>query len=203
MEMKKPLILLLCLGLGFAACTVKAVGDPEKPITIKAHIVVDIREMKNTATGIEDMIAEEAVTQASAVQSAKPTVLSLAGKWFGPRIAYAAGGYDLKEVTPDIQLALEGRKNRYRDLMTYKAVGKVGEDNEGHVKDFSGEKKVQDIVIGENADREVIYKAIVKQNGLPRNAIHTVRSVFAEVQRNKLNPGEKMQMPNGEWVTKS
>lgn len=40
-----------------AGCTVKAVGDPERPITINANVVVDIRGLKQTATGIEDMVA--------------------------------------------------------------------------------------------------------------------------------------------------
>lgn len=44
----------------FTGCTVKAVGDPNRPITINANIVVDVRGLKETATNIEDMIAEEA-----------------------------------------------------------------------------------------------------------------------------------------------
>lgn len=41
-----------------AGCTVKAVGDPDRPITINANVVVDIRGLKQTATSIEDMVAE-------------------------------------------------------------------------------------------------------------------------------------------------
>lgn len=41
-----------------AGCTVKAVGDPNRPITINANVVVDIRGLKQTATNIEDMVAE-------------------------------------------------------------------------------------------------------------------------------------------------
>lgn len=39
-------------------CTVKAVGDPNRPITINANVVVDIRGLKQTATSIEDMVAQ-------------------------------------------------------------------------------------------------------------------------------------------------
>lgn len=49
--------LWLCLVL--AGCTVKAVGDPDRPITIKAHVTVDIRELKDTATDIEDFVRGE------------------------------------------------------------------------------------------------------------------------------------------------
>lgn len=41
-----------------AGCTVKAVGDPNRPITINANVVVDIRGLKQTATNIEDMVAQ-------------------------------------------------------------------------------------------------------------------------------------------------
>ena len=39
-------------------CTVKAVGDPNRPITINANVVVDIRGLKQTAAGIEDRVAQ-------------------------------------------------------------------------------------------------------------------------------------------------
>ena len=39
-------------------CTVKAVGDPNRPITINANVVVDIRGLKQTANNIEDLVAK-------------------------------------------------------------------------------------------------------------------------------------------------
>ena len=39
-------------------CTVKAVGDPKRPITIQAHVVIDIHGLKDTASNIEDMVSE-------------------------------------------------------------------------------------------------------------------------------------------------
>jgi len=49
-----PGILLLILGSG---CTVKAVGDPNRPITIEAHVTIDIRGLENTASNIEDYVS--------------------------------------------------------------------------------------------------------------------------------------------------
>ena len=46
--------------LFFSGCTVKAVGDPNRPITINANVVVDIRGLKQTASHIEDMVAQGA-----------------------------------------------------------------------------------------------------------------------------------------------
>ena len=46
----------------FYGCTVKAVGDPNRPITINAHITVDIKGLKETANGIEDYVSGESPT---------------------------------------------------------------------------------------------------------------------------------------------
>lgn len=59
----KPLMktaAMLLAVIAITGCTVKAVGDPNRPITINANVVVDIRGLKQTATNIEDMVAEGA-----------------------------------------------------------------------------------------------------------------------------------------------
>ena len=38
-------------------CTVKAIGDPNRPITINAHITIDIKGLEKTASSIEDMVS--------------------------------------------------------------------------------------------------------------------------------------------------
>lgn len=40
-----------------AGCTVKAIGDPNRPITINAHITIDIKGLQKTASSIEDMVS--------------------------------------------------------------------------------------------------------------------------------------------------
>lgn len=51
-------LMTMLLGLGIiAGCTVKAVGDPKRPITIEHHITIDIRGLKDTATDIEDFVS--------------------------------------------------------------------------------------------------------------------------------------------------
>lgn len=56
----KKFVGLFILSIILAGCTVKAVGDPNRPITINANVVVDIRGLKNTANNIEDMVAQGA-----------------------------------------------------------------------------------------------------------------------------------------------
>ncbi|MFC1808548.1 hypothetical protein ACFL3D_00295 [Candidatus Omnitrophota bacterium] len=56
----KDIIIVGMIGivpLGMTGCTVKAVGDPNRPITINAHITVDVKGMQNTATNIEDYVS--------------------------------------------------------------------------------------------------------------------------------------------------
>lgn len=45
------------LTCAVSGCTVKAVGDPERPITINANIKIDIKGLENTATNIEDYVS--------------------------------------------------------------------------------------------------------------------------------------------------
>ena len=45
------------LALALVGCTVKAVGDPKRPITIDAHVTIDIKGLQNTATDIEDFVS--------------------------------------------------------------------------------------------------------------------------------------------------
>ena len=56
----KHTYLLILASLALAGCTVKAVGDPNRPITINANVVVDIRGLKQTANSIEDIVAQGA-----------------------------------------------------------------------------------------------------------------------------------------------
>ena len=51
------LLALAVSSLPLTGCTVKAVGDPNRPITINAHITLDIKGLEKTATGIEDYVS--------------------------------------------------------------------------------------------------------------------------------------------------
>ena len=62
MKQIMKLIFLGLFGVALAGCTVKAVGDPNRPITINANVVVDIRGLKQSATNIEDMVAKGGAT---------------------------------------------------------------------------------------------------------------------------------------------
>lgn len=111
-----------------------------------------------------------------------------------------AGAYDIRENTPEVQSAISGRQSRFSALKQLKAQGSIGENNRGYVEalDSAGSALAQD----ENNDRRILYRAIVDQNNLGAAGMDKVEMVFAEVQRDKASPGEKIQDPSGKWVTR-
>lgn len=191
-----PALWLGVAGLGLltvTACRATVAGDPDRPIKIEAHITLDIRQVKETATSIEEIVSGQAP-----MPQQKPRSQVTDG--FNS-VAWAETP-QLKYTTPEVQSALDSRRDRFSRLKEFKGKGLVGEDKEGHVKAFSDDSDLKALVDGENRDRETIYKTIVEQNGLAPEAINTIRATFAEVQREKAESGEKIQLPSGEWSTK-
>ena len=113
-----------------------------------------------------------------------------------------AATYDLKEITPEVQKALDNRKARYEELQDFKSQGLIGENNEGFVTVIGDATKAGFAAAPENGDRRVIYQAIVDQNGLGEGGMQQVMLAFAEVQREKARKGDKIQTPEGEWGKK-
>ena len=128
-------------------------------------------------------------------------VLFLAGFVGMPPTARAAS-YDIKELTPDIKSALDNRRERFEQLRAYKEKGIVGENNRGYVELLSQDSEAKALVDAENKDRWAIYTTIVKQNQLAEGELAKVEQAFAQVQRDKANPGDKIQTPEGQWITK-
>jgi uncharacterized protein YdbL (DUF1318 family) len=116
-------------------------------------------------------------------------------------VATAQGKYAIKSMTPEVQQALEGRKDRFTQLRSLKTSGLVGENNKGYVEVLGDDAQAQSITSLENRDRKVIYETIAEQNGL-ENAISTIETAFADVQREKAEAGDKVQSPDGDWVRK-
>jgi len=126
-------------------------------------------------------------------------LISIAG--MAPLLA-AAQNYDIKQMTPEIQQALNNRKARYAKLQSLKAQGAVGENRDGFVSALAASSGTSALVSSENTDRETIYRAIADQNGLGAGGLSQIKSVFAEVQREKARPGDSVQLPNGTWAKK-
>jgi len=113
-----------------------------------------------------------------------------------------AAQYDIKTMTPEVQGALDGRKQRYDTLLSAKGSGSIGENNQGYVTVLNSSSGADSLAQPENADRSVIYNTIVEQNGLGGGGMEKVQIAFAEVQRERARGGDMIQLPNGDWVKK-
>lgn len=122
---------------------------------------------------------------------------------FQSGVTFAVQNYDLKELTPTIQQAIEGRKARFSQLQQLKRAGSIGEGNKGYVEVLGTSSGADQIVAAENQDRQTIYQAIVSQNQLGPEGPAEIQRIFAEVQRGKAQAGDLTQLPTGEWIKKS
>lgn len=129
----------------------------------------------------------------------KPFLSFILSTLFLMAVAFA-GNYDLKTITPGVQQALDGRRERYNALEQLKNADKVGEGRDGLVVNLTGDADADAVVSAENRDRNEIYEAIVTQNNLPETEIHTVKRVFADTQRSKAKAGQMIQLETGAWV---
>ncbi len=115
--------------------------------------------------------------------------------------ALAQSQYTIKEMTPEIESALENRRQRYEQMTDLKTQGFIGENNKGYLSILREDKEVEEFVEAENRDRKMIYLSIAQQNNL-LEAIETIEKVFAHVQRDKAHPGDKIQNEDGQWIVK-
>ena len=115
---------------------------------------------------------------------------------------WAENRYDIKELTPEIKSALDSRRARFDVLKSLKQKGIVGENNRGYVELLGGDSDAKNLVDLENKDRRFVYEKIAEQNNLPPGSLSTVESIFAQVQRDKADPGERIQDAAGNWVHK-
>ena len=114
---------------------------------------------------------------------------------------FAQSKYNIKEMTPEVQAALDNRRNRFDQLSTFKAKGIIGENNHGYVEVLVSDSEAETLADQENQDRQVIYKTIAQQNDLT-DAMGTIEKAFAETQRERAASGEKIQDSDGAWASK-
>ncbi len=90
-------------------------------------------------------------------------------------------------------------KSRIPVINTLKEKGVIGENNKGYLEFIGGVREREDVVQAENADREKIYMAIARQQGV----------AFAFVGKRRARriaaiapPGEWLQDERGVWHRK-
>ena len=116
-------------------------------------------------------------------------------------VLMAEAKYSIKTMTPEVQSALDNRRDRFDQLHQLKSTGAIGESNRGYVDVLKDEGDAKAVATAENQDRRTIYQTIAQQNGL-ESALSTIETVFAGVQRDKASSGDKIQDEDGNWGSK-
>ncbi len=88
---------------------------------------------------------------------------------------------------------------RLPQIIKLKTQGIIGENNQGLLEFRSANKSGANVVNAENSDRQKVYNAIAKQQGVSAKLVSQKR---AQQIRGKAAAGEWMQKPNGQWYKK-
>lgn len=169
------------------------------------HITLDIRQVQQTATSIEDVVNGDKKLEdlkpktGSMLLSRTATYLA---RILDPVSSACAQDTAIKQMTPELENAIQGRRERAARIREYKSAGAVGENKLALVETRDSDlltKKPDEIraaVKDENKDRMTIYREIARQNN--ENTIEGLESVqlaWAEVNRAKSKPGDWIQAP--------
>jgi uncharacterized protein YdbL (DUF1318 family) len=109
-------------------------------------------------------------------------------------VVFAAGAFPSAKEIRARMLA------RLPEIKVLKDKGLVGENNKGFLEFVGQQKEKQEVVTAENRDREMVYKAIAKQQGTTIELVGKHRAIQIA---NKARPGEWLQDASGKWYQKS
>jgi uncharacterized protein YdbL (DUF1318 family) len=108
--------------------------------------------------------------------------------------------------------AMQRQEFNRDDIQSFKQSGVAGEGNTGLLVFFENEKTKQDtqfnsfaqaILQEENEDRLAILKRTIATNeAFSDGDLPKVQKIFASLNRDSAQPGEKIQQVNGEWTVK-
>lgn len=84
-------------------------------------------------------------------------------------------------------------------INSLKDQGLIGENNNGFLEYRTSQKVQQDVVQGENEDRQAVYAAIAKKQGADPVLVGKRRAKqIADIG----SPGQWLQQPDGKWYKK-
>ena len=99
----------------------------------------------------------------------------------------------------DINAIKAEMEKRLPAIIELKSKGIVGEDNSGYLQFVGGKREKEAVVQAENQDREKVYSAIAKKEGVSVNQVGQRRATqIAE----KAKKGEWLQSQGGKWYQK-
>jgi len=109
--------------------------------------------------------------------------------------------YTIKTRTPQVEAAINNRRDRHTQLTKFMAQGIIGENNRGYIEVLVLNQEAQVFVDEENRDRRTIYKALVQQYNLEGD-LEVIEKVYAKARHKRANLGDKIQKEDGIWITK-
>ena len=213
------LALVVALTGSLIACVWRTEHKIETVSKIDAHIVLDIRQIREEAKQVESYVRSD---DTPTTQTGKPTSMRMsqpegrmvaqaafwpgALSWLDP--ATSAQAQDEIATPPSTEelKAKEARRERAKDVAEGLKKGYIGENDHGYL-DVLIDKDVKDkdqrelrekavkLVKDENADRRTIYLAIGQKRGWDEKKLPTIEVIFAEEIRNTLDKGQKFQAP--------
>jgi uncharacterized protein YdbL (DUF1318 family) len=177
-------------ALAFAACV---------PVTV--NVTFPQEKLASAARQIEDRSAQ--TVPAGPAPSAPPPQGASSG---ATRSVDVASTPRLNARSPEVAKATEARRARRSTLREWKSRGCIGENNQGLLVARPGDAcgpEIAGLIRAENADREVIYDAFMKENNIPASDSARVRSAFAKARLERARENDWIQLESGEWTRKS
>jgi uncharacterized protein YdbL (DUF1318 family) len=218
---------LLPAILALAGCTWRTEHKVETVHKIDAHIVLDIRQIKEEATTIEDYVRPngdqpnggQGETQQAVPAGDKTSYLEtelalrrLAARGDGSWLSFTPAAHaqpmqaaDAPVGKDDERKAIEGRKARAKQIEEALNKSVLGENNRGYVEallpkdaDKDARAAAEALAKAENADRRTVYRAVAQRQEGGAAVLPAVEAVFAEAIREQLKKGQMFQAPKEE-----
>ena len=180
-------VALVALVMALAACV---------PVTV--NVTFPQEKLDSAARHIEEAPAQSA--------SAPPTPSTPAPTPGGGQSVDVTSTPQLSARSPEVVKATESRRQRRPQLRDWKSRGCIGETNQGLLVGRPGEgcgPEVPELIRAENADRQVIYSAFMKENNIPTSDTARVRAAFAKARQERSRANDWIQLESGQWVRKT
>lgn len=186
----KGLALRIMLGLFFLLGCARVTIESKKPIQLDVKMRVDVyQHVAQDVNAIEDMISSPSGTE-KGLEGGVSLLWRIAP-------AYAQGQEDYPE---NVQAAIERRKDRRDEIGTLESQGVLGENSKGLLElRKAGDRRAEDLVREENADRRIIYAHVAQKNDVP---VEETARVFSKRIQADAPAGTPLEGADGRWVTK-
>lgn len=113
---------------------------------------------------------------------------------------------DLKVDSPEVQAIVQSLRDRAPQVREYRVQGCIGDNNKGYLEPRPAPgcdpKAVQPLVTAHNADRKRLVETIARQNSMPAGEVPRLEAALAKARRERVRPGEWVQLDDGSWVQK-